>query len=155
MPQINEIPSGSGFDSLDPLAPCLIDMDSPMVPITSMEPICTSNSTALQEPSLKVVPRKKSIFLSRLDPETSEAQLKSYIETKVQNVSNFIIKKFNFRYSRDVASFKIIPDDNAYNILIDRNFWPKGTVVHEFVERPRRVPNPVSLPKINVSSPKN
>ncbi|XP_058985094.1 uncharacterized protein LOC131805650 [Musca domestica] len=99
---------------------------------------------------LIVVAPRKTIFVSRLHPDTTVDNLRSYIETKIPNLPDNGIKilKFNKSQPRDISSFKIITPAKLFNLIVNRTFWPDGLLVKEFVFRERT--NPVNLP-VNLS----
>ena len=95
---------------------------------------------------LIVVAPRKTIFVSRLHPDTTVDNLRTYIKTKIPNLPDNGIKIFKFNKSqpRDISSFKIITPAKLFNLIVNRTFWPDGLLVKEFVFR--ETTNPVNLP---------
>lgn len=107
------------------------------------------------EPILKSVPKKKSLFVSRLDPTTSEQDVANFINAKLKNKATIFVKKFHFNYERDVASFKITPPAIDFPKILDKNFWPPDILTHEFIERPKARVKTTLLPTPATPSSKN
>lgn len=147
-----EKPTTSAPDS------CIIDVGSPICPNNNNNndpgPSSVLNiNTNL--PTLRSVPKRKSIFVSRLDPNTSEQDVANFINSKLKSKATFFVKKFNFNYERDVSSFKVTPPLGDFAKILDENFWPTDTLVHEFIERPRNRVKTVLLTNPSTPSSKN
>lgn len=113
---------------------------------TSVEPVPTND--------LVVVPPRKTIFLSRLAPDTSIDHIRSYVKSKCAGMldNDLSVYKFNFSQPRDIASFRLYIPARIFDILVDKSFWPEGTLVREFVHRERVRSNVATLPpRITVS----
>ena len=97
---------------------------------------------------LVVVSPKKAIFLSRFAADTTENDVLFYIRSKIKKDNEILINKFIFAKPRSIASFKVIVPMEIFNNLLDPSFWPKNTVVHEYVIKNRNTNNNVvTLPK--------
>jgi len=97
--------------------------------------------------NLRTVLPKKSIFISRLATDTTEADINEFISRNYKPVPEMIIQKFNFSTTRGVASFKILVPDEHFNEIVDESFWPSEIIVHEYLprQRPRRRQMPGAL----------
>ncbi|XP_065363213.1 uncharacterized protein LOC135956605 [Calliphora vicina] len=95
---------------------------------------------------LIVVPPRKTVFLSRFDPDTTVEALVKFIKnhSKGFNDSDFIVQKFKFSQPRDISSFKIIAPIKLFDILVDKSIWPDGALVREFIHRDRPRTNRVA-----------
>ena len=105
--------------------------------------------------SLRVIAPRRLIFISRSASDTTEANVLKYVNAKL-NVPNIEIFKFKFNSSRVTASFKLMVPECYFQPILDENFWPQHTVVHEYVARSRDrrtvVPPPVVLNQLNTAS---
>lgn len=113
---------------------------------------------AEQSTQLKIIPPKKSIFISRFAYDTSEDQINSYITNKLKCDSTILIKKFKYSQPRDITSFKITVPADLFEQILDSNFWPDNALVrkYELKENPRRTRNNiVQLPLNNPTNSKN
>lgn len=121
---------------------------APNVICTRVEPVPTTD--------LVVVPPRKTIFLSRLSPDTSIDHIRSYVKSKCTGIldKEFSILKFNFSQPRDIASFRIYIPARMFETLVDKSFWPEGALVREFVHRDRGRSDVAKLPP-RIVIPKN
>ena len=83
--------------------------------------------------SIKVVPRGKdnqsSVFVSRLDPETSVNTLSEH----VFSTTKLKLKGIKLRSRYDTyASFRIFAPNNEVDKLLVPSIWPKGAIVRQF-----------------------
>ncbi|KAL9925421.1 uncharacterized protein ACN2A1_013052 isoform 1-T3 [Glossina fuscipes fuscipes] len=107
---------------------------------------------------LTAVPPRKAIFVSRLAPETSVDNVKSYLAAKVPsvNLKRVSIFKMAPSQSRAISSFKIlVPTENS-DMLLNKSLWPVGSLIKEFIprDRPRntKADSLVAFKKLHVSS---
>lgn len=84
---------------------------------------------------LKVIPPKKSIFISRFAYETTTDNIYNYIESKLNCNPDVLIKKFTYSEPRDITSFKLTVPNDLFDTLIDPTFWPNNTFIREYVIR--------------------
>lgn len=92
-------------------------------------------------------PPRKTIFISRLSSTTTAIDIVKYISSKSAiPFSSINCIKFNFNEPREIASFKLFTPDVYFNLLLSADFWPGGTLVHEYVPRAR----PASSTKTSV-----
>ncbi|KAL9874405.1 uncharacterized protein ACN427_012899 [Glossina fuscipes fuscipes] len=88
---------------------------------------------------LTAVPPRKAIFVSRLAPETSVDNIKSYLATKVPSVKlkRVSVVKMAPSQARAISSFKIlVQTENKLNRL-NKSLWPVGSLIKEFIPRDR------------------
>ncbi|KAL9887399.1 uncharacterized protein ACN2A1_009542 [Glossina fuscipes fuscipes] len=115
----------------------------------------TRNSPTVNHPPvpnndicLTAVPPRTAIFVSRLAPETSVDNIKSYLATKVPSVNLKRVSIFKMAPSqaRAISSFKIlVPTENS-DMLLNKSLWPVGFLIKEFIPRDRpRSTNAVAL----------
>ncbi|XP_067635321.1 uncharacterized protein [Eurosta solidaginis] len=101
-------------------------------------------SGALSATPLQVtaVPPRRAVFVSRLHASLTENDIAHYVCSKlgVAPTSNINVYKFNFKYERDISSFKISLSDEYFDKVLDSSFWPKHTVVHLFTRKARAEP---------------
>ena len=98
---------------------------------------------------LIVVAPRKTVFISRLHPNTSTDNIRDYVKSKINDLSDSDLKifKFNSSQPRDIASFKIIVPNKFLNFIVNNSFWPDGILVKEFVFRERPyIPRTVNIP---------
>ena len=62
-----------------------------------------------------------------------------FINTKKPHLKDITISKFKFNRERYLASFKMYVPADSFDELVTADFWPKNTVVHEFVHKPSKV----------------
>ena len=130
----------------------------PLTPNVSNSNIINPTSTQSSTPSvnnnnlispkpLKVIEANKSIFISRFSFDTTENDIHHYIKLKL-NVSelDLIVNKFNYKYSRAKASFRLTVPETYFNTIINENFWPKNTFIREFIFKNKNIDNIVKLP---------
>lgn len=85
----------------------------------------------------------KALYVSRLNPATTNEQLSDYIvtNTPVTEKSKFnvhkMIKKGVDKSTLKFVSFKVEMNAEKLNILDDVNLWPEGVQVREFQQVPR------------------
>ncbi len=104
---------------------------------------------------IKVVPPKKSVFISRLHKDVTEEQLQHYIKTKL-DVNDAKIFKFNARNDwSEHSSFRIMTSVDSFKILLNSASWPIGVLLKEFVYRKKSRHNKQQhfLPKIDQALP--
>lgn len=107
-------------------------------------------------PNLVVIPPRRTVFLSRLAPDTTTENIGSYIRSKLSDLGDdIVIFKFNFSQPRDISSFKIMAPGKYFDDIVSQNFWPEGVLVREYTHRVRNRSNvPVHLTSSN-TIPKN
>ncbi|XP_055850517.1 uncharacterized protein LOC129915081 [Episyrphus balteatus] len=98
-----------------------------------------TNVSNVIPPILKLIPKPKTIFLSRFDASTTEDDI------------------FKFKNEREIASFKVKTPRNLFDLVVNPKMWPENTVVREFEDRPRGPRNTVDPEKlcITVNNSKN
>lgn len=120
-------------------------MNSDLNLVTVAAPILSTSTSKHKD--LVIVPPKKGIFLSRFANSTTENDVLFYISSKIKHVNDINISKFTFSKPRAIASFKMFVPLEYYKDIVDPSFWPKNTVVHEYVLKTRPPNNVVTLPK--------
>ncbi|XP_044755601.1 uncharacterized protein LOC123314388 [Coccinella septempunctata] len=87
--------------------------------------------------SLHVVPKKQlsHIHVSRLSPETTELELKNFIQQYTQDVS---CEKLNSQRPDVYSSLKITLPRDLHETVMDPAFWPEGVAVTNFFMKRRQ-----------------
>lgn len=111
----------------------------------------STNNEPLIAP-LSAVEANKWIFISRLDPQTSEIQVVHHLTTNLQIsasdiVCNKLIKKGISEDRISFTSFKIGLKSNLFDKVNNKTFWPTGAVVHEFKPRSKNWPRLPVIPR--------
>jgi len=102
--------------------------------------------------SLSVVPNRKQLFVSRLTPETTSADVLEFIQQEFPS-QNITVEGFKFPYVRRISSFKISAPPEVFNVLNSKSFRLNDElVIKEFVPNRRRTNN---RPSTTVPAPKN
>lgn len=81
---------------------------------------------------------EKAVWVSRLGPTVTEEEVRGYITANTGVASDFAVHKL-VKKDRDVStlnfvSFKIAVSAADFDILNDKNVWPQGVLVRQFVE---------------------
>lgn len=79
--------------------------------------------------SLKAVEARSSIFVSRLDPATSEDEVKLHLETNgvaVSECSRLAIR------SKDIAAFRVLVKRGQENLVLSESMWPANTIIRRY-----------------------
>jgi len=101
---------------------------------------------------LSVVPYRKQLFVSRLTPETTSADVLKFIQQEFPS-QNITVEEFKFPYVRMISSFKISALPEVFNVLHSKSFWLNDElVIKELVPNRRRTYNRSSM---TVPAPKN
>lgn len=103
--------------------------------------------------SLRIIPSRKSIFITRFANETTVDDLQSYITTNCSDIVDTELNIFKLISSRprEICSFKITVSAKWYEKLLKKSFWPEGVFIRPFV--PRNKTQTANTPSIiNVSS---
>ena len=85
---------------------------------------------------LTAVPKPKSLFVSRLNPQATVEQVINYISLKFEGCDIIKVKKLT-NNRRPVSSFKIDVSDDLLNSLLQKEIWPEGAFVNIFEDRSR------------------
>lgn len=120
------------FDSLQS-----IESIRPIAPITNViseSALPSSNDVEIVAPILNCVPRKKSIFLSGCDANTTVEDINNFINFYTGRLDNLNIRKMNFREPKLYSSFVIDVgrDEQLFQKVCTSNFWPKNSIVREY-----------------------
>ncbi|XP_073814968.1 uncharacterized protein [Musca autumnalis] len=101
---------------------------------------------------LSMTPVMKAVFLSRFPSETTADDINYYIKSKIEG--DYFLRGFKLRSSFSInrSSFKIVVNENIFNQLMLKEFWPAKAFIKEFVERSD---NLAHLPQRPVSVSKN
>lgn len=107
--------------------------------------------TTVTPKPLKIIAPRKTIFASRFSVDTTINDVEFYIKTNlgIEDYNNVQIYKIN---ARNRASFKIIVPESIFDRLVNPQFWPKNTIVRQFIYRDD---NNVILPRASDPNPKN
>lgn len=124
-------------------------------PILSPNEIYAQNQPAVRE--LRVVPPRKSVFVSRFSSDTTIEDIDYYLKSKLVSNANISTYKFSYSQPRSIASFKITVPFDIFDKVLDPCFWPDNALVREFVykENPRTRNNVARLPVQNATHQKN
>jgi len=71
--------------------------------------------------SLSVVPYRKQLFVSRLTPKTTSADVLEFIQQEFPS-QNITVEEFKFPYVRMISSFKISALPEVFNVLNSKSF---------------------------------
>lgn len=82
-----------------------------------------------EDATLKAVDPRSWIFLSRLDPSTTEADVKGYVEGN--GISVYECVKLDIR-SNNIAAFKILVNRGQEGLLLSEDLWPVNTIVRYY-----------------------
>lgn len=102
------------------------------------------------KPLITVKP-KRAIFVSRFAPSTTEIDIQHYIRSKFNTSVEIVVHKFNYKFARSIISFKIIVPEDVFNQLLNTNFWPENTLVHEYEFKQKTRDVAVRIPKATAS----
>lgn len=78
---------------------------------------------------LKAVEARSSVFVSRLDPATSETDVKQYLEDNGVSVAE--CTKLDIR-SVNIAAFKLTVNRGQEDVLFSENMWPVNTIIRRY-----------------------
>lgn len=119
------------------------------MPLTSTPKDAAINLVGCGPPilDLKVAEPRKMLYISNLDPHTSEEQLCAIIKSKF-GIKTMKCSKL-VPADRDLAtleyvSFKVLVPENGFVKFLDSNSWPSGVIVREFVPRTKNLKNTVN-----------
>ena len=126
----------------------VMDTDDPVV-INAV--VNTDNS--IPPPSLLCMKPDKTIFLSRLHCDTSIDSIKDYIKYHTKIDKEFSIRKMNFNTPRSHASFVINVgnDDDAFNVICNKQIWPEDAIVREYTFLPKHLQIRKPPPRLTTS----
>jgi len=104
--------------------------------VSRVHPIGALKSKPVTISSLVGVPRRKSIFVSRLAECTTPENVTEYLASKlnISDLSLFRVRKIKTNVKRDISSFIINVPNVEFNTVVNVNFWPVHCVVHEFMD---------------------
>jgi len=101
---------------------------------------------------LSFVPYRKQLFVSRLTPETTSADVLEFIHQELPS-QNITVEEFKLPYLRRISSLKISAPPEVFNVLNSTSFLLNDELVmKEFVPNRRRTNN---RPSTVVPAPKN
>lgn len=128
-----------------------LDASSPMPYSSSLGTTIADPETSTVPRALRTIPPKKTIFATRFAQDTTAAEMKSFVMSKIQNVNleEILVYKMNSRYR---ASFKIIVPEDLFQQIVNPDFWPKNALVREFIYKEE---DNVRLPRSVDPTPKN
>lgn len=91
-------------------------------------------------PKSPKAPPKKSIWISRLHRDTSEADITEYVKRVTNSLSEFIVRKL-VKKDRDIStysfvSFRITCSLELFDVLINNDIWPSSVNIREFEAMP-------------------
>lgn len=101
-------------------------------------PKITNETTSLTSPivsGLKAVEGQKILFISKLAPSTNALDIKNHLSEKLGSPFTLNVEKILHRNHTKYSSFKIRAPDSIFHVLNSPSFWPKGVIVHEFMNK--------------------
>ena len=105
---------------------------------------------------LKIIDNTKSIFISRFSFETTENDIIHFVKTTLKlSDPNIKVYKFNYKYTRAKASFRLTVPENLFPPIMNEKFWPKNTFIREFIFKTKTIENIAKLPTLTYSEPNN
>lgn len=107
---------------------------APSQSLASVPSTPSSAVTPTNDVVLTAVPKPMSVFVSRLNPQTTVQQVTSYICLKLGYSNAIKVKKLT-NNRKAVSSFKIDVTGDLVNSLLQKDFWPDGTFVNSFEDR--------------------
>lgn len=111
------------------------------LPNINLKTIASNNKSTVETKAipggLKIVPPRKTVFVSRFAPETTADDIMQYVLSKLDPDADVVCRKINSTQTR-ISSFKIVVNDEVFDRLVDINFWPPKAFVKEFVYYERR-----------------
>lgn len=81
---------------------------------------------------ISAIPNKQFLFVSKLDPNVKEDQLKQLLKTHFPEVE---CQKLESRNTNFFSSFKVIIDETNYDKAWDPEIWPKDAQVSPFFRK--------------------
>lgn len=102
-----------------------------------------------EPPTLNCVPPRRAIYLSGFNPETTIDDIHSYVNYYANAILEINIRKMKFHQQSRSAVFVIYvgTDENNFNLLCNRNFWPQFANCREYdFFRSRRVSQQIMPP---------
>ena len=88
--------------------------------------------TNTQFPSIKVAPKKAFIYVSRLAPGTSAAEVCGLLKSKFPETT---CQELDSKHPEFYTSFKVTVDLHNFNSALDANNWPSGCYVTRYFHR--------------------
>lgn len=106
-----------------------------------MTPSHNTNTVVCSIPELKMSKPPKSLFISRLDANTTSLEVAAYIKAKcgIPEHDMTAIRCVKLSSNRDtafVASFRVYIPDEYFVTVLDRHFWSEGLIVREYTTFP-------------------
>lgn len=120
--------------------------DSSIIPRTRNQPsnIIEIEGTGLWSTGLKAAapPPKSFVFIGKLDPKTTKEEMISHIaangDFNASDIDCFpLVSKLADVSRLRYISFKVGVIPSKANELMNPEIWPKGVIVHEFIQYPR------------------
>lgn len=127
-------------------------------PLNSPSPqnFVSATTASLNSPRpLRVIPPMKTVFAARFAADTSEDDMRYYIKSKLNLDVNLKIFKFQYRDTRNTASFRIMVPDSVFETVVSPDFWPPRALVQEYIYKERIRTNIAHLPARSEDLPKN
>jgi len=94
-----------------------------------VKPLFGSKTSNSNQSTLKVVDTKRWIFISRVQPGTSEDDVITYLENA--GIVNSVCTKLKTSYDT-YASFKVGVPESEFDKVFCAEFWPNGTLFRIF-----------------------
>lgn len=97
----------------------------------SVKPIFGRNSDG--NCGLTVVSRREWLFVSRLAPEVTPENVKSFV-SNLCNSDDVICEKLETRY-QTYSSYKVGIQNNLQEVVLDGDKWPTGTLICKYIPK--------------------
>lgn len=121
------------------IVPSIVKKNAPPAKTGTKSSAC--GLAVVPKPAQKEKPQySKAVWVSRFAPDTTIETITDYIrtETHVNDESPFMVHKL-IKKDQDLStlkfvSFKIMVNDDNFEILMDPDVWPHGILVREFTQ---------------------
>lgn len=101
--------------------------------------------------SAPVRPRPVQVFVSRLDPNTTAAQIRTHVNECFElTLQESEVEQLTAKYPSSYSSFVIKTTSDMLNIFLDGCKWPENALVRKYF--PPRSPQPSSDPQTSQNS---
>lgn len=109
-------------------------LSAPSISRENPTPSSNAQQNSRNGPILNTVQPTRSVFLSRLDPNTNAEDIFNYVKFYAKTSVDFKVRKMLFRNDVPYSSFVINVGRNEglFNTLVDANFWPVNTIAREY-----------------------
>ena len=96
---------------------------------------------------IKPLSKPADIFISRLDPETTEDQLTAFVESQFGNANSMVCKKLKTKFD-SYSSFHVLFQRVIFSEALLLDNWPAGALVKRFYASATRIDNKKDVDKL-------